>query len=126
LPFRDLFQNQELMSYFPRNMADGSVYKFQTARNFSRRYENLADFSVLRPNDKKQFDEAYRLSGQFLKKWVTAGGLISAFEATSAILFSVEVTVRWSGRVPEAMTAAGSAGSPRSSETTSASTSNRL
>ena len=66
------------MSYFPKNMADGAVYKLQTARNFSRRYENLADFSVLRPNDKKQFDEAYRLSGQFLKKWVAAGGKIIA------------------------------------------------
>jgi len=75
---RSLFQNQDLMSYFPRNMADGSVYKFQTARNFSRRHENLADFSVLRPNDKKQFDEAYRLSGQFLKRWVAAGGKVIA------------------------------------------------
>jgi Amidohydrolase family/IPT/TIG domain len=75
---RTLFQNQDLMTYFPKNMADGSVYKFQTARNFSRRYENLADFSVLRPNDKKQFDEAYRLSGQFLKKWVATGGKIIA------------------------------------------------
>jgi hypothetical protein len=75
---RNLFQNQDLMSYFPKNMAEGSVYKFQTARNFSRRYENLADFSILRPNDKKQFDEAYRLSGQFLKRWVAAGGKIVA------------------------------------------------
>jgi len=75
---RNLFQDENLMTYFPKNMSDGSVYKLQAARNFSRRYENLADFSVLRPNDRKQFDEAYKLIGQFLKKWVVAGGKIIA------------------------------------------------
>ena len=75
---RNLFQNQDLMSYFPKNLSDGAVYKLQAARNFSRRYENLAEFSVLRPNDRKQFDDAYKLIGQFVKKWVASGGKIIA------------------------------------------------
>jgi Amidohydrolase family/IPT/TIG domain len=75
---RNLFRDENLMTYFPKNMSEGSVYKLQAARNFSRRYENLADFSVLRANDRKQFDEAYKLIGQFLKKWVASGGKIIA------------------------------------------------
>ena len=75
---RSLFQNEILMSYFPKNLADGAVFKLQAARNFSRRYENLVAFSLLPPADRKQFDEAYKLSGQLLKKWVAAGGKIMA------------------------------------------------
>jgi hypothetical protein len=75
---RTLFQNQSLQSYFPKNLSEGAIYKLQAARNFSRRYENLADFSVLTPADRKQFDEVYRLCGRFLKKWVSAGGKVIA------------------------------------------------
>ena len=75
---RSLFQDESLQSYFPKNLWEGAVDKFGTARNFSRRYENLAAFSVLKPADKKQFDEAYKLCGQLLKKWVAAGGKVIA------------------------------------------------
>src|SRR5207247_3887469 len=75
---RTVFQNESLQSYFPKNLSEGAIYKLQAARNFSRRYENLADFSVLTPADRKQFDEVYRLCGQFLKKWVAAGGKVIA------------------------------------------------
>src|SRR5436309_9038396 len=73
-----LFRDETLMTYFPKNLADGAVFKLQAARNFSRRYENLVAFSLLPPADRKQFDEAYKLSGQLLKKWVAAGGKIMA------------------------------------------------
>jgi hypothetical protein len=75
---RSLFQNETLMSYFPKNLADGAVFKLQAARNFSRKYENLVAFSLLPPADRKQFSEAYKLCGQLLKKWVAAGGRIMA------------------------------------------------
>jgi hypothetical protein len=75
---RTLFQNESLQTYFPKNLSEGAIYKLQAARNFSRRYENLADFSVLTTGDRKQFDEAYKLSGRFLKKWVAAGGKVIA------------------------------------------------
>src|SRR5438093_8525334 len=53
-----LFRDETLMTYFPKNLADGAVFKLQAARNFSRRYENLVAFSLLPPADRKQFDEA--------------------------------------------------------------------
>src|SRR5881296_2624800 len=73
-----LFRDETLMTYFPKNLPDGAVFKLQAARNFSRRYENLVAFSLLPPADRKQFDEAYKLCGQLLKKWVAAGGRIMA------------------------------------------------
>ncbi|PYS10735.1 MAG: hypothetical protein DMG15_19975 [Acidobacteria bacterium] len=73
-----LFRDETLMSYFPKNLADGAVFKLQAARNFSRRHENLVAFSLLPPADRKQFDEAYKLCGQLLKKWAAAGGKIMA------------------------------------------------
>jgi hypothetical protein len=75
---RTLFQDESLQTYFPKNLSEGAIYKLQAARNFSRKYENLADFSVLTPGDRKQFDEMYKLCGQFLRKWVAAGGKVIA------------------------------------------------
>jgi hypothetical protein len=71
-----LFRNEKLMTYFPQNLAEGALFKLRAARNFSTRYENQAAFSVLTPADREQFYEAYRLCGQFLKKWVAAGGRV--------------------------------------------------
>ena len=72
----NLFRDEKLMTYFPQNLAEAAMFKLRAARNFSDRYENQAAFSVLSPNDREQFYEAYRLSGQFLKKWVAAGGRV--------------------------------------------------
>ena len=72
----ELFRDEKLMAYFPQNLAEGAMYKLRAARNFSDRYENLAAFSVLSAADREQFYEAYRLSGQFLRKWVEAGGRV--------------------------------------------------
>lgn len=72
----NLFRDEKLMTYFPQNLAEAAMFKLRAARNFSDRYENQAAFSVLSQNDRAQFYEAYRLSGQFLKKWVAAGGRV--------------------------------------------------
>ena len=72
----NLFRDEKLMTYFPQNLAEAAMFKLRAARNFSDRYENQAAFSVLSPNDREQFYEAYRLTGQFLKKWVAAGGRV--------------------------------------------------
>ena len=72
----NLFRDETLMTYFPQNLAEGAMFKMRAARNFSTKYENQAAFSVLSPNDREQFYEAYRLCGQFLKKWVAAGGRV--------------------------------------------------
>jgi hypothetical protein len=50
--------------------------KFRSIRNFSTKYENLVPLERLNPDDLQQFKEAYRLSGEFLKRWVNAGGKI--------------------------------------------------
>jgi hypothetical protein len=72
----NLFRDEKLMSYFPQNLAQGAMFKLRAARNFSDRYENQVPFSVLSADDREQFYEAYRLTGQFLKKWVAAGGRV--------------------------------------------------
>jgi hypothetical protein len=72
----NLFRDEKLMTYFPQNLAEGAMFKLRAARNFSTRYENQAAFSVLSASDREQFYEAYRLCGQFLKKWVAAGGKV--------------------------------------------------
>jgi len=72
----DLFRNGALMAYYPQNLADGSLLKFRAIRNFSVRHENLVPMSKLSADEVKMFSEAYRLSGEFIRRWVQAGGKI--------------------------------------------------
>ena len=72
----DLFRNGALMAYYPQNLADGSLLKFRAIRNFSVRHENLVPLSKLSAEEIEAFNEAYRLSGEFIRRWVQAGGKI--------------------------------------------------
>jgi amidohydrolase family protein/IPT/TIG domain-containing protein len=72
----ELFRNGALMAYYPENLADGSLLKFRSIRNFSARHENLVPLSKLSADEIKAFNEAYRLSGDFIRRWVQAGGKI--------------------------------------------------
>jgi hypothetical protein len=72
----DLFRDGQLMAYYPENLAQGSLLKFRAIRNFSIRHENLVPLSKLSAEEIKAFGEAYRLSGEFIKRWVQAGGKI--------------------------------------------------
>jgi hypothetical protein len=72
----DLFRDGALMAYYPENLADGSLLKFRAIRNFSVRHENLVPLAKLSPEEIKAFSEAYRLSGEFIRRWVQAGGKI--------------------------------------------------
>ena len=72
----ELFRNGALMAYYPENLADGSLLKFRSIRNFSVRHENLVPLSKLSADEIKAFNEAYRLSGEFIRRWVQAGGKI--------------------------------------------------
>jgi hypothetical protein len=72
----DLFRDGTLMAYYPENLAGGSLLKFRAIRNFSVRHENLVPLAKLSPDEVKAFNEAYRLSGEFIKRWVQAGGKI--------------------------------------------------
>jgi hypothetical protein len=66
------------MTYYPPALAQGLLLKFRLARNFSTQYENFVPFSRLAPRDLDAFKEAYRQSGDFVKRWVQAGGKIMA------------------------------------------------
>ena len=72
----DVYKDGALMTYYPANLAQGLLLKFRLARNFSSRYENFVPFPRLTPRDREAFEEAYRQSGDFLKRWVQAGGKI--------------------------------------------------
>ncbi len=72
----DLYRNGALMAYYPQNLADGSLLKFRAIRNFSSRHENLVPLAKLSPSEIQAFSEAYRLSGEFVKRWVQAGGKV--------------------------------------------------
>jgi hypothetical protein len=72
----ELFRNGALMAYYPENLADGSLLKFRAIRNFSVRHENLVPLSKLSADEISAFNEAYRLSGDFIRRWVQAGGKI--------------------------------------------------
>jgi hypothetical protein len=72
----DLFRDGSLMAYYPDNLAQGSLLKFRAIRNFSIRHENLVPLSKLTPEEMNAFNEAYRLSGAFIKRWVELGGKI--------------------------------------------------
>jgi hypothetical protein len=72
----DLFRDGALMAYYPENLAHGSLLKFRAIRNFSVRHENLVPLSKLSPTEIGAFNEAYRLSGAFIKRWVELGGRI--------------------------------------------------
>jgi hypothetical protein len=72
----DIYRDGALMAYYPENLADGSLLKFRAIRNFSIRHENLVPLTKLSPDELKAFGDAYRLSGEFVKRWVQAGGKI--------------------------------------------------
>ena len=74
----NVYRNAALMTYYPRNLAEGLLLKFRAVRNFSTRYENLVLLSRISPEDWQEFKEAYRLSGEFVKRWVQEGGKIMA------------------------------------------------
>ena len=76
LELYNLFADPNLMTYFPEDRAVGSLYKFRSVRNFSTRYESPVAFPNLSSEDFRQFQEAYRLVGEFVKKWVQDGGKI--------------------------------------------------
>jgi hypothetical protein len=72
----DVYRNGALMAYYPENLAAGSLLKFRAIRNFSVRHENLVPLEKLSAAEIEAFNEAYRLSGAFVKRWVQAGGKV--------------------------------------------------
>ena len=74
----ELNANPALRVYYPQNIAESLIQRQRQIRNFARRYENLVLLSRLQPAEREQFARGYALAGQFLKRWVDAGGKIQA------------------------------------------------
>jgi hypothetical protein len=72
----DVYRNAALMSYYPQNLAASLLLKFRAVRTFSSRYENPVPLANLASKDLQEFKEAFRLAGQFTKRWVDLGGKI--------------------------------------------------
>lgn len=72
--YRDPF----LAAYFPQSIADSLLQKQRQIRNFSSKYENLVLLSRLTSQEAEEFRRGYRLAGEFLKRYVQAGGKIQA------------------------------------------------
>ncbi|MBI3941021.1 MAG: amidohydrolase family protein [Acidobacteria bacterium] len=73
-----LYSEPSLMAYYPQNIAQSLLQKQRQIRNFSGKYENLVMLSNLTTAEREEFDRGYRLAGQFLKRWVRAGGKVQA------------------------------------------------
>ena len=73
-----LYSNPDLMAYYPRNIAESLLQKHRQIRNFSRKYGALVLISRLTPEEVQEFRQSYRLAGEFVKRFVQAGGKIQA------------------------------------------------
>ena len=72
----DVYRNAALMTYYPQNLAASLLLKFRAVRTFSSRYENPVPLANLRTEDLQEFKDAFRLAGEFTKRWVDLGGKI--------------------------------------------------
>lgn len=71
-----VFEEPGLMAYFPRSLADGLLIKFRIARSFNAKYGTMVLASHLNDQEKRESKEAYRLTGEFVKRWAELGGKI--------------------------------------------------
>ncbi|MGH9783776.1 MAG: amidohydrolase family protein, partial [Terriglobia bacterium] len=78
--YRDPF----LMAYFPRNIAESLLQKQRQIRSFSGKYENLVLLSRVTSEEVQEYRRGYRLVGEFLKRYVDAGGKIQAGTDTAS------------------------------------------
>ena len=72
----DVYRDPALMTYYPENLADGLMSKFQTARSYSTKYGTQVRVSRLSEDERRRSQEAYRGAGTFVKRWVELGGKV--------------------------------------------------
>jgi hypothetical protein len=72
----NVYRDGALMTYYPEKLAASLLLKFRAVRTFSNRYENPVPLTNLASKDLQEFRDAYRLSGEFVKRWVDLGGKI--------------------------------------------------
>lgn len=72
----EAFRDPALMTYFPKDLAEGLPTRFRTIEPSSAKYGNMVPVALLSDDELRQFKEAYRLMGHFVKRWVDLGGKI--------------------------------------------------
>lgn len=72
----NVYRDQALMTYYPKNLADGLLAKFRTTRSFSTKYGTQVLVSRLSEEEARQSQEAYQRAGAFVKRWVELGGKV--------------------------------------------------
>jgi hypothetical protein len=72
------YKDGALMSYYPQNLAGGLLLRIRSVWDYSARYGNYVQLSRLAAKDREELNEAYRLTGDFVKRWAQAGGKIAA------------------------------------------------
>ena len=73
-----LYSDPRLMAYFPKNVAGSLLQRQRQVRSFSDKYDNAVLLSRLSPEDLEEYRRGYRMVGEFLKRFVQAGGKIQA------------------------------------------------
>jgi hypothetical protein len=73
-----------LMAYFPKNISDSLLQKQRQIRSFSGKYENLVLLSRVTSEEAREYRRGYGLVGEFLKRFVQAGGRIQAGTDTAS------------------------------------------
>ncbi|MSO19836.1 MAG: hypothetical protein EXQ56_05120 [Acidobacteria bacterium] len=81
----NIYRNPALMTYYPKNLADGLLSKFRTTRSFSTKYGAQVLVARLSDEEVKQSKEAYHLAGAFVKRWVALGGKVMGGVDTPSI-----------------------------------------
>ncbi|MBI4465009.1 MAG: amidohydrolase family protein, partial [Acidobacteria bacterium] len=76
LDIYNVYRDPALMTYYPESLAASLLLKFRAVRNFSKRYENPVPLARLGSQELQQFQDAYRWSREFIKRWVELGGKI--------------------------------------------------
>ena len=81
----NIYKNAALMTYYPKSLADGLLIKFRIARSFSTKYGAMVPLRHLSDQELRQSKEAYRLTGEFVKRWTELGGKVIGGADTPSI-----------------------------------------
>ncbi len=73
-----MYSDPRLMAYYPKNIADALILQIAPLRSFSAKYADLVLPDQVTPQDLEEYKTAFKISGEFLKRFVAAGGKIQA------------------------------------------------
>jgi hypothetical protein len=71
-----IYRDAALMSYYPKSLAEALLMKFRITRSFSTKYGTQVMLAYLNNQELQQSKEAYRRTGDFVKRWTELGGKI--------------------------------------------------